>query len=114
MHLSGKNEGPTVVIVDESFKSCPCDDGEECDEQVRDHMIANYEASEISMENDGHVKRFVKNERYFKRERCPPGELWKNHILPPHGEEHTNVAFLDDPLNLCEALITNMRTSGRP
>ncbi len=42
--------------------------------------------------------------RYPTRERRPLGEWWKNHILPQHNEEHANVACLDGPLNLCEAM----------
>ena len=43
MRLSGRNEGPMVVVVDESSKSSSCDDGEECEEQVEDHYVANKE-----------------------------------------------------------------------
>ena len=71
---------------------------------MEDHLVANEEAIEIPVENDGRVERFGKDGRYPKRERRPPGEWWKNHILPQHGEERANVALLDDPLNLCEAL----------
>ena len=104
MRPSGRNEGPMVVVVDESSKSSSCDDGEEREEQVGDHLVANEETIEIPAENDGHVERFGKDGRYPKRERRPPGEWWKNHILPQHGEERANVALLDDHLNLCEAL----------
>jgi hypothetical protein len=38
------------------------------------------------------------------RERRPLGEWWKNHILPQQDVEHANVAYLDDPLNLCDAM----------
>jgi hypothetical protein len=49
-------------------------DDEEPKEQVGDHLIANEEAIEIPMENDGHLKRFGKDGRYLKKERHPPGE----------------------------------------
>jgi hypothetical protein len=42
--------------------------------------------------------------RYPLRERRPLGEWWKNHILPQQDVEHANVACLDDPLNLCDAM----------
>ena len=41
---SGRNEGLMVVVVNESSKSSSCDDGEELDEQVGDHLVANEEA----------------------------------------------------------------------
>ena len=45
-----------------------CNDGEEREEQVRDHLIPNEEAIEIPTENISHVERFDKNERYPERE----------------------------------------------
>ena len=56
------------------------------------------------MKNDGCVERLRKDGRYPKREQRPSGERWKNHIRPHHGKKHANVALLDDPLNLYEAL----------
>jgi hypothetical protein len=38
------------------------------------------------------------------RERRPLGGWWKNHILPKQDVERANVACLDDPLNLCDAM----------
>ncbi len=38
------------------------------------------------------------------RERRPLGEWWKNHILPQQDVERANVACLDDPSNLCDAM----------
>ena len=101
---SERNEGPTVVLVDESSKSSYCDDGEEREEQVDDYLVANEEAFEIPVENDGRSERFGNDGIYPKRVQHPPGEWWKNHILPQHGEEHASVVLLDDPLNLCKTL----------
>jgi hypothetical protein len=42
--------------------------------------------------------------RYPLRERRLLGEWWKNHILPQQDVERANVACLDDPLNLCDAM----------
>ena len=81
---SGRNEGPTVVVMDESSKSSSCHDGEE---QIGNHLVANEEAIKIPAKNDGHVEKFGKDRRYPKRERHPPGKWWKNHILPQHGEK---------------------------
>ena len=69
-----------------------------------DHLVANEESIKLPAENDGRIERFGKDERYPKRERHPPREWWKNHILPQYGEERANMTFLDDLLNLCEAL----------
>ena len=38
---SGKNKGPMVVVVDESSKSSLCDDGDDREKQVEDHLVAN-------------------------------------------------------------------------
>ena len=44
---SGRHEGPTVVVVDVPSKSSSCEDVEEREEQVGDHLIANEEAIKI-------------------------------------------------------------------
>ena len=51
MRPSGRNEGHTAVIVNKYSKSSSCNDGEEYDEQVEDHVVANDEAIKIPMEN---------------------------------------------------------------
>ena len=93
-----------VVVVDKSSKSCLGNDDKQRNEHVRDHLVTNYEAIDIPMENDGRVERFIKYKRYPKREWHPHGEWWKIHIVHLHSEEPTNIAFLDDHLYLCEAL----------
>ena len=44
MRPSGRNEGPTMVVVNESSKLSLYDDGEECKEQKIDHLVANEQA----------------------------------------------------------------------
>ncbi len=46
----------------------------------------------------------LRERRYPTRERRPQGEWWKNHIFPQVSEDHANIAFLDDPLTLCDAM----------
>ena len=67
IRANGRNEGPMAVVVDESSKLSLCDDGEEREEQVGDHLIANEEAIEIPTENYGRVEVFKNNGRYPKR-----------------------------------------------
>jgi hypothetical protein len=87
MRLSRRNQGPTVVIVNESFKLSLFDDGEACEEQVRDYLVANKETIDKTTWNNGRVKKFGKDGRYRKSEQRPCGKWWKNHILLEHGEE---------------------------
>ena len=56
--LSERIEGPMAVVVDKSLKSFSCNDGEEHEEQVGDHLIANEVAIKIPMENDDNAERF--------------------------------------------------------
>ena len=56
MRQRGKNEGPTAVVVDESSKSSTCDDDDKRKEQVRDYLVANEKAIDISEENDGRIE----------------------------------------------------------
>jgi hypothetical protein len=54
--------------------------------------------------SDGNGKSFGKDGRYHLREWRPRGEWWKNHIFSQHEKERVNMALMDDPLNLCEAM----------
>lgn len=87
MYLSGRNEGSMVVVMKKSFKSSFCIDGEEREEQLEGHLVAHEQAFGLPSDNDGCVKRFGKNGRYPKKERCRFGGWWKNHILPQHSEK---------------------------
>ena len=87
-----------MAVVDEPSKLNSCNDSEEPEEQVKDHLVANEKAIEIPTENDIRLERSSKDRRYLKRERRSPGEWWKNYILPQHSKEWADVAFLDDPL----------------
>ena len=64
-----------MVVINESSKLSLCDDGEECNEQVRDHLVANEVAIKISAKNVGCVDKFNKDGIYHKRERRPSREL---------------------------------------
>ena len=46
IRLSGRDESPMAVVVDKYSKSSSCDDDEEWEEQVEDHLVANKEAIE--------------------------------------------------------------------
>jgi hypothetical protein len=115
MHPSGRNETPNVVIVDTSSKS-PCVHDDKGASDAKEDP-SNQEATptpgcsltpstpskdaSTSGEQDGQPS---KERRYPLRERRPLGEWWKNHILPQQDVERANVACLDDPLNLCDAM----------
>ena len=60
MRLIGRNDGPMVVVLDESSNSSLCDACEECKEQVGDGLVANEEAIKIPTENDGRIEKFKK------------------------------------------------------
>ena len=64
MCSNGRNEGPLAGVVNESSKSSLCDDNDKCEEQVRDHLVANDEAIEIPAGNDDRVDRFGKDGTY--------------------------------------------------
>lgn len=82
MHSSGRNEGPMLVIVDKSSRSSSCNDGEECEEPMGAHLVANKKTIKSIAENDCHVEIFAKNERYLKRAQRLLGKWWENYILP--------------------------------
>jgi hypothetical protein len=108
MRPSGRNETPNVVIMDTSSKS-PYVDNDEGASDAKEYP-SNQEApptptpskdASTSDEEDGQPSE---ERRYPLRERRPLGEWWKNHILPQQDVERANVACLDDPLNLCDAM----------
>ena len=67
MFLSGRIEGPMVVVVEEFSKLSSCDDSERRKEQVGDHLVANEERiKKETLRNDNHVNRFNENGRYPK------------------------------------------------
>ena len=47
MRLSGRNKGALAVVVEESSKSSSYNDGDEPEEQVGNHLVANEEATQI-------------------------------------------------------------------
>lgn len=62
MRPSRRNKGPTVVIVNESSKSSSFNEGEECEEQVRDYLVANKETIDKTTWNNGPSKNLAKME----------------------------------------------------
>jgi hypothetical protein len=115
MHPSGRNEIPNVVIVDTSSKS-PYVDDDELTSDVKEHP-SNQEApptlgcsstpsspSKDARTNGEQEGQTLEERRYPLRERRLLGEWWKNHILPQQDVERANVACLDDPLNLRDAM----------
>ena len=58
---SRSNEGPTTVVVDKYSKSSLSDDGEERNEQVEDHLVANEETIKIPAENDNRNEKLSKD-----------------------------------------------------
>lgn len=54
-YIQVRNESPTVVFINKPFKSSSCDNGEEREEQVGDHLMTNEEPIELPAENDDHV-----------------------------------------------------------
>lgn len=71
-----------------------------------DNDIVNEEAFEDLAGNNGSNggKKSNEKQRYFRRERQPLGEWWKNHILPHYHYERANIACSVNPLNLHEAM----------
>ena len=105
METIRRNKGPTVVVVDKSSKSCLGNDDKQRNEHVRDHLVTNYEAIDIPMENDGHVERFVKYKDILRGSDTRMESDGRFTLYTyVHSEEPTNIAFLDDHLYLCEAL----------
>ncbi len=115
MRPSGRNDTPNVVIMDTSSK-LPCVDDDEGASDAKEDP-SNQEApptpgcpstpstpfkdASRSGEQEGQP---WEEHRYPLRERRPLREWWKNHILPQQDVERANVACLDDPLNLCDAM----------
>lgn len=67
-------------------------------------MENNYVAREGLTKKVIDLERLGDEGRYLIREYGPLGEWWKIHIFIQHGIEHDDVASLDDPLSLYEAM----------
>jgi hypothetical protein len=72
MHSSAKNKGPPKVVVYKFSKSYPCDDGEQLEEQMGDHLATNKRAIRILTKYDSRLNRFGKDGGYRKKERGLP------------------------------------------
>jgi hypothetical protein len=110
MRPSGRNENPNVMIVDTSSKTPFVDDNVEKDpsnEEATPNPGCSSTPSTPSRDGSTsgeHKGQPWEHRRYALRERRPLGDWWKNHILPKQDVERANVAFVDDPLNLCDAM----------
>jgi hypothetical protein len=110
MRPSGRNENPNVMIVDTSSKTPFVDDNVEKDpsnEEATPNPGCSSTPSTTSRDGSTsgeHKGQPWEERRYALRERRPLGDWWKNHILPKQDVERVNVAFVDNPLNLCDAM----------
>jgi hypothetical protein len=109
MGPSGSSETPSLGLVDQSSKPSTLDD---CDGEFKKvepleaqdgGASASVAPSSTSTPSD-EDETSAQEPRYPRRERRPLGEWWMNHILPQHEVERANVASLEDPLNMCEAM----------
>ena len=67
MRPSGRNEGPKVVVVNKSSKSSLCNDGEEREEQMGNHLVANKKKTiKLPTNNDGRIEKFGKGENILR------------------------------------------------
>lgn len=71
-----------MVVMNEFSKLFLCDDSEEREKQVEDHLVGNEELIERPVGNDGRIKRFGEDRRYSMRERRLHRDLWENRTLP--------------------------------
>ena len=107
MSPSGSSEAPLLVLVDESSKPTSSSDHEDAKKEEKEDVEEEEDTSEAhspttsSREGEGEGEGGT---RYPRRVRRPLGDWWMNHILPQQEVERANVANLEDPLSLCEAL----------
>jgi hypothetical protein len=113
MRPNGRNDTPNVVIADTPSKS-PCVDDDAKEDPSNEEATPTpgcsstpstpstpFKDASTSGEQEGQP---WEERRYPLRERRPLGKWWKNHILRQQDVERANVACLDDPLNLCDAM----------
>ena len=96
MRLNGRNEGPTMVVVDEFSKSPLFNGGGQPvdgNEQVGGNGVEIEEVRQGLANNDIIVIGFGE------------GEWWKKLILPQRGEKRANVTIPEVPLSWSEAII---------
>ena len=111
---SGRSQDE-VVIVDKSSKSPIVDVSDEDEGEDDDHLdvdAANELLKSKKVTEKGQQPQpgmvtedqIASDRHYPDRVRKPLGEWWKNHILPQSEDEHANVALLDGPSTICEAM----------
>ena len=96
---SGRNEGPTLMVVDNLWMATS--KREVIELQLKTHVKDPQLKTHVK--DDVIVKGFGEERRYPTREWRPLKEWRKNHILPQHGEEPANMAIIEDPLIWSEA-----------
>ena len=109
---SGRSQGE-VVIVDKSSKFPVVDVSDEDEGEDDDHLdvdaankllkskkVAEQQPQPSMVTED----QIASDRRYLDRVHKPLGEWWKNHILPQSEDEHANVALLDGPSTIREAM----------
>ena len=92
MRPSGRNEGPTAVVVGESSK-VPLIHGGEQSVDGRERVGGHEVAMRSHVRYRQIVESFIEEQRYPIREWQPFGEWCKTHVLPQRGEERANAAI---------------------
>ena len=96
VRASGRNEGPMVVVVDESSKLPLFDGGGQfvnSIKEMRGNGVAIEGAHEEPANNDIIVEELSAEWQYPMRDWQPLGKWWKNRVLPQHGEKRINVEY---------------------
>ena len=80
-----------------------CNDGEEREEQMRNHLVANKKTINLPANNDGRIEKFGKGGEFPKRERHPLGECGRITFYSNTAKKD-QCGILDDLLSLDETL----------
>lgn len=94
------SKSPVIDIVDEDEDDEDGGDEEHIEERHLKTKNGEKKAQATAVEDNASSS----DRRYPERNRRPLGEWWKNHILPQGEEEYANVALLDAPLTIREAM----------
>lgn len=87
MHPGGRNEGFTLVVVDESSKLTLFIGGGQFVDGKEDMGVVIEETCKGPTNDDIILEGFAEEHHYPSREQQLLNEWWKNHIFPQHGEE---------------------------
>ena len=94
------SKSPVIDIVDEDKDDKDGGDEEHIEDRHLKTKNGEKKAEATAVEDNASSS----DRRYPERNRRPLGEWWKNHILPHGEEEYANVALLDAPLTIREAM----------